>query len=269
MGGFLFQQRMSMPNPDDLNLSVVIITLNEERNLRRCLGSLPSGCEICILDSGSVDQTLRIAADFNAKSSLRPFTNHAEQKNAALDLATRDWILSIDADECLDETARLEVTRIACSKSQEAGFRISRQLIFMGKPMRFGKTNDAPLRLFRRGQGQFNHAIHESLEVRGSIGALKGKMHHYSYADLTDYFSRFNRYTTKVAENHFAQGKKSPAKFTLACRFWVDFLQRYFFRLGLLDGYPGYVYALVSSIYAFTKYEKLRELSQQDNSRPD
>ena len=255
---------MSMPNPGYLNLSVVIITLNEERNLRRCLESLPLGCEISILDSGSVDQTLRIATDFNAKSSLRPFANHAEQKNAALELATRDWVLSIDADECLDETARREVMRIAGSEPQEVGFRIPRQLVFMGKPMRFGKTNDAPLRLFRRGQGQFSHAIHESLEVNGKVATLVGKMHHYSYADLTDYFSRFNRYTTAVAENHLAQGKMPPPKFALVSRFWLDFFQRYFLRLGLLDGYPGYVYALVSSVYAFTKYEKLRELSAAD-----
>ena len=259
MGGIVLQQRLS--ELDASRLSVVIITLNEEKNLRRCLQSLPQGSEVFILDSGSTDRTEEIAREAGANFEFRGFTDYADQKNHANNLATRDWVLSLDADEELDAELRDAITRVVNDVSDHCAYRIPRQLVFMDRKMRFGKTNDAPIRLFRQGTGKFMSAIHESLQVDGEVKSLSGKLFHYSYDDLTDYFTRFNNYTSRIALNHKDNGKRPPSRLVSGLRFWIEFKLRYIFRLGFLDGYPGYIYALLSSFYVVMKYEKLRELT--------
>lgn len=246
---------------DAKNLSVVLITLNEEKRIVACIQSLPRGSELVVLDSGSTDQTVALAKSLGARVETRAFTNHCEQKNAAIALATRPWILSIDADEVMTDELRGEVVRVTNDLATlEAGFHITRRLVFMGRLMRFGKTSDAPLRLFVRGRGHFESAIHEKVVVTtGKVGACKGTLLHYSYDDLTDYFRRFNSYTSSVAENHDAKGKAMPPLLAHVLRPWVEFVTRYILRLGFLDGYPGYTYALLSSLYTYVKYAKLKE----------
>ena len=172
-------------------------------------------------------------------------------------------MLSLDADEVLDAKLMREIAKVTSTASTTPGpaaFKLRRRLVFQGRRLRFGKAVDHPVRLFRRGSAQFVSAIHERLEVSGQTVSLQGELLHYSYADLTDYFARFNRYTSKVAENHFLQGHPMPLGPSHWLRPWTEFLYRYVFRLGFLDGYQGYTYALVSSIYTFIKYAKLREL---------
>jgi hypothetical protein len=202
-----------------------------------------------------------------AKVEHRDFTTYAEQKNAAIHRATRGWILSIDADEVLSEELKRAIEKIcgpqAKSPSSQSliAYRIKRRLFFMGRRMRFGKTTDYPLRLFRKEQGRFVHDIHEKVSIAsGSTGLLKAEMEHHSYDDLSDYFFRFNDYTSKIANNHRKNGRKMPPLALHVVRPWGEFFLRYFVRLGFLDGYPGYCYALFSSIYTFVKYAKLREL---------
>ncbi len=245
-----------------LDLSVVIITLNEERRLPRCLESLPRGAEIVVLDSGSTDGTRAIAAASGARVETRPFTDYADQKNAAVALAERGWILSIDADEALDDTLRDAIRDVSQpgSRVRETAFRVRRRLVFMGRAMRFGKTGDRPLRLFRRGGGRFESPIHERLVLDGgSTGVLPGRLDHCSYENIADYFQRFNSYTSRVAENHLdRRGPARPGPFHVI-RPWAEFIKRYFFLLGFLDGYPGYCYALFSSFYSYVKSAKIRE----------
>lgn len=245
-----------------LDLSVVIITCNEEGNLGRCLESLPAGCEIIVLDSGSTDRTEAIAREHGAVFSLRPFEDYSSQKNAAIDLATRHWVLSLDADEELDSKLRTAILDVAGEASgHHIAFPVKRRLVFQGKLMRFGKTSDAPLRLFRRDKTRFVEPIHERLDVpRAATGpTLAGTLLHHSYASLTDYFSRFNQYTSRIAENHFKKEAPAPSFLIHACRPFIEFLNRYVLRLGFLDGRPGYSYALFSSLYAYVKYDKLIE----------
>ena len=242
-----------------LDLSVVIIAYNEEDQLPSCLKSLPPGIEIIVLDSMSQDQTAAIATSFGAQVYQRFFTNFAEQKNAALAYGTRKWVLAIDADEQLSpELAKLLPTII--NRPEGTAYRLDRRLVFMGRRMAFGKTKDRPLRLFLRGAGQYKGSIHEEYVPKdGKILYLKGAvLWHYSYRDLTDYFIRFNRYTSAIAEQHAAKGKK-PSFASHILRPWLEFFTRYVLRLGFLDGYPGYTYALISSTYAFVKYAKLFE----------
>lgn len=248
-------------NPD---LSIVIITLNEEQRLQNCLDSLPSGVELIVLDSGSSDGTCAIAEAAGARVYHREFTGYASQKNAACAHARRGWIFTVDADEVLDEELRDALHRL-CSGTlpdgtdQVAGYAIRRRLVFMNRVMRWGKTADRPVRLFRRARGRYEGEIHEVLHCDGPVARLKqGRLYHHSYHDLTDYFKRFNRYTSAVADKHRRQGHR-PSLIRHILRPWSEFISRYFIRLGFLDGYPGYTWALVSSLYAYVKYAKLME----------
>lgn len=251
---------------ETLPLTVVVITLNEEKRLRNCLRSLPRGSEVVILDSGSTDRTAEIARDFGASFHHRTFTNHAEQKNAALAFANRDWVLSIDADEVLSAELAAEIASVCrLSSSPHQGYTLKRKLVFMNKRLRFGKSTDYPLRFFRRGCGEFRSDIHERVVLSsGSEGRLKGSMDHYSYDSLDDYFDRFNWYTGLVATNHVKKGKAKVSLVGHVLRPWFEFISRYFFRAGFLDGYPGYTYALLSSFYTFVKYAKFRELTRPE-----
>ncbi|MEN9834614.1 MAG: hypothetical protein RL011_807 [Pseudomonadota bacterium] len=246
--------------PSAPQLSVVLITLNEEARLADCLRSLPSGCEIIVLDSASTDRTVSIARDYGARVETRDFDDFSGQKNAAIALASRPWVLSLDADEVLTLDLQAAIARITSGPEVAAAFRLTRRLVFQGRRLRFGKAVDHPIRLFKRGSGQFVSAIHERLEINGPIESLHGEVLHYSYADLTDYFNRFNRYTSRVAENHYNHGHPMPFGIKHWLRPWTEFLYRYVLRLGFLDGYPGYTYALCSSLYTYIKYAKLREL---------
>lgn len=248
---------------DMIPLSVVIITLNEEKRLTECLRSLPKGSEVFVLDSGSTDGTRQIAEEYGAHFRTRPFTNHADQKNAVLAMATRAWVLSVDADEVLSPELTAEIAAIVCSKTVKfEGYEIKRRLVFMNRRLNFGKSTDWPLRLFRKTAGKFSSEIHERVVIKsGSVGKIKKEIDHYSYDSLEDYFTRFNWYTNLVAANHLKSGKSKVNFVGHVLRPWVEFISRYVLRGGFLDGYPGYTYALLSSLYTFVKYAKLRELT--------
>ena len=253
-----------------IDLSVVIITLNEEARLGRCLASLPEGVEVVVLDSGSLDRTLEIAGGYNALTATRRFDDYASQKNAAIAMASRTWILSIDADEVLSETLARGISNFIGSpeaKDSRDSYRLTRRLFFMGRAMRFGKTCDAPVRLFRRGTGKFHSKIHEQYRSEpGSTGKILRRnfgsgawILHFSYEDLTDYFKKFNNYTSRIAEQRSESELNRVAFAAHVTRPLFEFGSRYFMRLGFLDGYPGYCYALLSSLYAFVKYAKRME----------
>lgn len=248
------------PKSPFVDLSVVIIAYNEAEQLPRCLKSLPQGVEIIVLDSMSDDQTAAIALSFGALVYQRSFTHFAEQKNAALAYSTRKWVLAIDADEELSPRLANALPRLVQSTDAIA-YRLDRRLVFMGRLMRFGKTRDRPLRLFLRGGGNYRGSIHEEYVLREgqSVFLANHALYHYSYKDLSDYFVKFNRYTSAVAAQH-AEAGKTPSFLGHILRPWIEFFTRYVLRLGFLDGYAGYTYALISSLYVFTKYAKLFEL---------
>ncbi len=250
-----------------IDLSVVIIALNEESRLGRCLASLPKGVEVVVLDSGSIDGTLQIAANHNARTAIRAFDDYASQKNAALALASRAWIFSLDADEVLSPELSRELVQFvesAEAKNSKDAFRVRRRLSFMGRIMRFGKTSDRPIRLFPRDGGRFHSKIHE--QYRPDYGSIRpAQFHesayilHFSYENLTDYFDKFNRYTSRIAEQHKPGDLDSINFMAHVVRPFFEFGTRYVLRLGFLDGYPGYCYAMLSSLYAFVKYAKVAE----------
>ena len=244
-----------------LNLSVVIITLNEEENLPRMLATMPPGVEVIVLDSGSTDRTQEIAVKAGAKFHTRPFSGYSTQKNAAMALATRGWVLSLDADEQPTQELWQEVLSIVSQDNKTTAWKISRRQIFLGKRLRFGKSGDAPIRLVPRGSGEFENAIHESFVPQKGVvvDSARSKLDHYSYRDITDYFNRFNRYTSSVASNHLKRESRLPGHVEQGARFFIEFFWRYVLRGGFLDGYPGFVFALLGSVYVFVKYAKFEE----------
>ncbi len=244
-------------NETFLNISFVLITFNEEDNIRRTIASLPTGAEVIVLDSGSQDATVALAKEAGAKVYFQEFKDYASQKNKALSYASRSWVVSLDADEEIDPL--LFQSLIALGQAKEApssAFHIKRKLLFMGRILRFGGAEDAPLRVFPRGSAEFSGVIHEKLQFNSPIPikTLPGTLVHRSYRDLTDYFERFNSYTSRVAEQ-----KKDKSFMLHLLRPWFEFLRRYVFLGGFLDGYPGYTYALISSLYAFVKQAKYFE----------
>jgi glycosyltransferase involved in cell wall biosynthesis len=235
-----------------LPVSVVLITLNEADRLPRCLASLPSGVEIIVLDSESRDGTVACAEKYGARVAQRVFDTYSAQRNAAIAMASREWVFSLDADEELSPELAQQLQQLSALPISVSGLTVPRALVFMGRTMRFGRTVDHPLRIFRRTQGQFVGAIHETVSLAsGAIQSARGRLLHHSYRDLTDYLARLNRYTSLIAEQ-----KSESVSWLHVIRPWTEFVTRYVFKLGFLDGYPGYAYAWLSSLYAYMKYAK-------------
>jgi glycosyltransferase involved in cell wall biosynthesis len=248
------------------DLSLVIITLNEAENLPALLESVPKNVEIIVVDSGSTDQTCQIANKFGARVEHRAFDNFASQKNYAMSLASRRWTLCLDADEFPDENLWHAVTGAVSGKSQEtSAFSMKRRLIFLGRKMRYGRTQDHVIRLFHSHSASYQNEIHETIVLpkSTSVLSLEGVLWHKSYKDLDDYFSKFNRYTSIMAISRWKSGKSRPSVFLMAARLPTDFIIRYLLKLGFLDGWQGFLWAAISSFYSLIKYAKLKEISEK------
>lgn len=243
-------------------LSVIIITKNEEQNLRRALESAKFADEIIINDSGSADATLDIAREFNCKIIKTEFRGFGAAKQATLEQATGEWVLSIDADEEIDATMR-ESLKKAVSQSNGDGYFVSRKSQFLGRWMlHSGWYPDYILRLFRRSSGRFTDDwVHEKVEVNGSIGRLEGHLLHYTNPNLSQYLSKLNRYTSLSARQLSKRGARFHVYFLLA-KPTATFFSIYILKRGFLDGVQGLILALLSAFHTLCKYVKLWELEK-------
>ena len=266
-----------------MNLSVVIITFNEEANIGRTLVSVQpliadGKGEIIVVDSGSTDRTVEIAKSFGAKVFVEEWKGFAAQKNSAIDKATGDWILSLDADEEVSkELAGGLFEGIAAADSEASpkpfpsnlnGFRLRRRNYFLGHWITHGGFwPDPKLRLFRRGTGRFaDRAVHEDLQVQGTTWQMKGDLLHHSYPTLFDYIEHINRYSSLGAEMVVAKGKVRFSVVNIVLRPLFTFIYNYFFRLGFLDGREGLLLHLYHAVYVSWKYAKAWELSRSKNT---
>jgi glycosyltransferase involved in cell wall biosynthesis len=272
-----------------VTLSVVIITHNEEANIGRTLASvqplLSDGKgEIIVVDSGSSDRTVKIAKSFGAKVCVEEWKGYAAQKNSAIAKATGDWILSLDADEEVDEDLRAALRhyilgesintvkdgianhRISFFATTVTGLLIRRQNYFLGRWIkRGGFWPDPKLRLFRRGAGRFeDRTVHETLRVSGDVRQLPtGALLHHSYPTLTDYIDHMNRYSSLGAEMIAANGRVRFSVFNIVLRPAATFVYNYVFRLGFLDGREGLLLHLYHAAYVSWKYAKAWELQNK------
>ncbi|MFA5139485.1 MAG: glycosyltransferase family 2 protein [Elusimicrobiota bacterium] len=246
-----------------MRLSVIIITRDEEADLPECLDSVrPLGAEIVVLDDASTDKTLEIARGRGCSVTAHPFKDYASQKQAALERASGEWVLSIDADERVTPGLAKEVLEVLASEPEPRAFEVPFEVVFMGRTLRFGGLGgEHHVRLFRRDSARFvGGLVHEGVEVRGPVGWLRSSIRHIPYRDLDEYLAKMSVYTSNAARKRRAQGRRFHAWHHLL-PFW-EFLQRAVLRGGLLDGTPGIVYAGLSSFHTWLKYLKLRELDR-------
>ena len=268
-----------------VTLSVVIITHNEEANLARTLASVmplvaEGKGEIIVVDSGSTDRTVEIAKSFGAKVFVEEWKGYAAQKNSAIDKATGDWILSLDADEEVSgdvPDGLPEVSLPECLRAVDAdrgkkpypvnlnGFLLRRRNHFLGRWIKHGGFwPDRKLRLFRNGLGRFEaRAVHETLKVDGTTRPINFDLIHHSYPTLSDYIDHMNRYSSLGAEMVVAKDKVGFSVINIVLRPLATFVYNYFFRLGFLDGREGLLLHLYHAVYVSSKYAKAWELSRQ------
>lgn len=242
-----------------LQISAVIITLNEERQLARALGSLSVADEVLVCDCGSTDRTAAIAAQYGARFLSHPWEGYARQKNYAASQATHPWILSIDADEALSPALAAEVERLKSEGPGEAaGFLIPRLACYQGRWIRHsGWYPDFKLRLYDRTRGRWvGDYVHEHVEVDGPLRKLAGNLQHFTCDSLGEHLRTLDRYTTLAARESFERGQGWALPRMLALPPW-KFFETYLFRQGFRDGFPGLVISGMAGFYVFLKYAKL------------
>jgi hypothetical protein len=247
-----------------MKISATVITLNEQRHIRQCLESLQGiADEMIVVDSGSQDATLEIAAQLGAKTFVREWTNYAEQKNLASSLAQYEWILSLDADECLSASLRQDILQAKQDKTQAIAFEFPRKAFYLGRWIEHsGWYPDHKIRLFlkeeARWEGRF---VHEALRVDGPIVRLRGDLLHYSCESISEHLRSLDRYTTLAAEDLWHRHKRSCPIDLLVSPLAV-FVKTYCLKQGFKDGMQGLVIACFASYYNFLKHAKLWELEQ-------
>ena len=249
-----------------LTLSVVIITLNEEANLARTLGSVAAlADEIVVIDSGSIDRSREVAESFHAKFFTEPWKGFAAQKNSALEKASGEWILSLDADEEVEPALAEEIRDVLSVDPSVAGFWVPRKNFFLGRWMKHGGFYpDRKLRLFRRGTGKFEERlVHEDMHLDGATASLKNHLLHHAYPTLDSYIEHMNRYSSLGAQ---MATEKSPRGFSLidiVVRPKLTFFYNYALRLGFLDGREGLLLHAYHATYVSWKYAKAWEISRR------
>jgi glycosyltransferase involved in cell wall biosynthesis len=239
---------------------VVVITWNEESRLRDSLLSVAWADEIIVVDAESTDKTAVIARDFTDHVVVRPWPGFAEQKNFAIAQASGDWILSVDADEEVSPALRDEILAVIAQADAADGYRVPRQNIFWGRWVKHGRLYpDWQLRLFRRGRGRFvPHRVHESVAVEGRIARLSAPLVHRSYRDVADFLERANRYSSLAAAEWLAEGRRVRAR-DLVLGPLGRFLSMYVLHAGFLDGWRGFLLAVLYAYYVFVRWAKIWE----------
>ena len=248
-----------MHNDPNTRISVTIITLNEEKNIRECLESLSWADEIVVLDSESKDRTVEIARDYTDKVFIEPWTGQGAHKNRAINLAQGPWIFSVDADERATPELAKEI-RKAVDKGTSDAYALRRKNIYRGQWIRHsGWWPDWVTRLFRKNGARFNdRVIHEALVLEGPIGRLKEPLLHHSFRNVGDFIERASRYATHLAEMMYRQGQRSSL-LTALSHASFECLNTYLFRRGFLDGGAGVLIAVSNGVGTFYKYMMLRE----------
>jgi len=239
--------------------SVVIVTKNEEMNIKDALDSAKDSAEIIVLDSYSTDRTVEICRRYTDKVFQREWQGYSRQKQAAVNMAAGPWILILDADERLTSELRKEIAD-AVNENKYDGFYIPRKNFFIGKWIKHsGWWPDYTLRLFKKNAGSLeDREVHEKVIVKGSVSHLKNPLEHYTYDSISDYLRKMGNYSTLAAKELKKNGI-TPNPLDLIFRPFFTFIKMFFLRLGFMDGMHGLILAVLYSYYTFLKYAKTWE----------
>ncbi len=243
-----------------MQLSVTIVTLNEERNIARALRSVPFADEVVVVDSGSRDRTREIAAALGARVIEERWRGYAAQKNFAAEQAAYTWILSIDADEEVGPELAAEILRLKGEEPAADGYAFPRLARYLGKWIRHsGWYPDRKVRLYRKDRARWTgDYVHESVRVEGAVAQLHGDLLHYTCDSLAEHYRTLDRYTTLAARELRARGRSVGALQLVLSPAWT-FVKSYVLQRGFLDGAAGLTIARMAAIYTFRKYSKARE----------
>ena len=244
-----------------IKLTVAIITLNEEKNIARCLESVKTiADEILVVDSLSTDKTGEICKRYNVRFIEQKFLGYVEQKNFAFNLATYDYVLSLDADEALSEELAAEILKIK-SDFKASGYKFNRLTNYNGHWVRHcGWYPDTKLRIALKKKARWvGNNPHDALEVEGVVSHLSGDLLHYSYNSISSHVQQTNKFSSIEAHTLFKKGIRASLM-KLVTRPLFQFFKDYFLRLGILDGVYGFVICFINALYVLLKYAKMIDL---------
>jgi glycosyltransferase involved in cell wall biosynthesis len=246
------------------SLSATIITLNEAAKIARTIRSLAMADEVVVVDSGSTDATVDIARGLGARVIQHAWEGYAAQKNFAAREAQHDWILSLDADEELNADAQGAVSQWKTQAPRAAGYRFPRRARYLGRwILHSGWYPDYKLRLYDRRAGEWRgDYVHESAVVEGKVETLRGEILHYTYDTLEEQMKRIESHTDLAAREMLQRGAATGFLPRLLGPAW-RFFQTFFLRLGVLDGYEGFLIARMGAFYVRRKYQKAQALKSR------
>lgn len=256
-----------MSEQNDIKLSVAIITFNEEKNIERCLISIKDiADEITVVDSLSTDNTVSICEKYGANIHHQKFLGHVEQKNFALTKTKYNHVLSLDADEALDDELKAQVLAIKNNWNSE-GYSMNRLTNYCGQWIHHcGWYPDTKIRLFDKEKGNWQGVNpHDEYVLKDGKKPihLKGNILHYSYNSINDHIKQVNYFTDILAKASLQKGKKSSL-FKILFSPLFKFFRDYLFKLGFMDGYYGFVICMISSHATFLKYVKMRQFKNSN-----
>lgn len=239
-------------------LTVIVLTRNEERNIAACLDSVRWADRLMVLDSLSEDRTAEIAEAAGATVFKRPFVNYPDRRNAALDLATTEWVFFVDADERATPELGVEVRQAIAS--DQAGWWVPRRNIIWGKWIQHtGWYPDYQLRLLRRRRARYDpqREVHELVILDGPAGYLQNPLIHYNYQTVGQFLARQDRYTNFEADILFKQGVR-PRPHNYVLQPWREFTRRFITLKGYRDGGHGFLLSVLMAYYTFLMYLRLQ-----------
>jgi glycosyltransferase involved in cell wall biosynthesis len=246
----------------DSRVSVLILAKNEAENLPHCLATVTWANEvIVVVDRASRDATQAIASRGADLVTVRTFDDFAGQRNAALELASGEWVFAIDADERATPELAAEVRRVTADQStRHSGYRVPIHSVILGRPFRFSGTQfDWPLRLFRRGAGRWVGTVHETVELDGTHGRLTHALQHRTIPDMRTFLRKINEYTTLESLEFEREGRPYHG-YDLTLRPPWTFLKLYLGKQGFRDGLEGFAFCALSGVSVAVRHWKHREL---------
>jgi glycosyltransferase involved in cell wall biosynthesis len=261
--------RREFSSVESMNISCIIITYNEEKNIERCIKALQEVAdEILVVDSFSTDKTKEICLKYNTRFVENKFEGYNEQKNFAVELATYKYILSVDADEVVSDRLKKSILEVKNNWKAD-GYYFNRLTNYCGHWIKHGGWYpDQKLRLFDSRKGTFggiNPHDKYIMQEDAKIQYIKGDLLHYSYYTIAEHINQVNKFTETSAKEAIKRGKKSSILKIIFSPIW-KFIRDYFLRMGFLDGYYGFIISVISSHTTFIKYIKIYELEQNTKS---
>lgn len=246
-----------------LPISLVIITLNEEAHIERCLRSAPFVDDIVVVDSLSTDRTVAIAEKCGARVFQKEWQGYGPQKAFAAEQARNEWILSLDADEALSPELATEIVDCFASLKAEAGYLFPRRSFHLGRWINHGGWYpDYQLRLFNKSKSQWNSAaLHEKVEVDLKL-KFKSDLYHWVFENLSDQVITNDKYSSLGAQQ-WHQAGKSFSLWRLLTKPPTKFIETYFYKAGFLDGLPGFLISVSAAYSVFLKIAKLWEIERE------